>query len=77
MEIKSFIENFADQFEDMDPNVLTPETEFKELEGWNSLVALSVIAMIDEEYDVVVKGNEITGARTINDLFETVQSRVE
>ena len=77
MEIKSFIENFADQFEDMDPNVLTPETEFKELEGWNSLVALSIIAMIDEEYDVMVKGNDITCATTIEDLFKTVQSKVE
>jgi acyl carrier protein len=77
MEIKSFIENFADQFDEMDPSVLTPETEFKQLEGWNSLVALSIIAMIDEEYDVTVKGNDITGATTIEDLFKTVQSKVE
>ena len=76
MEIKEFISNFADQFDDLDANVLTPETEFKQLDDWNSLVALSVIAMIDEEYDVTLKGNDITGAKTIEDLFNIVQSKL-
>lgn len=76
MEIKEFISNFADQFDDLDANVLTPETEFKQLDDWNSLVALSVIAMIDEEYDVTVKGNDITGANTIQDLYNIVSERM-
>lgn len=76
MEIKEFISNFADQFDDLDASVLTPETEFKQLDDWNSLVALSVIAMVDEEYDVTLKGNDITGATTIEDLYNTVQSKL-
>lgn len=77
MDINSFISNFADQFDFLDDVVLTPETEFKQVEGWNSLVALSVIAMIDEEYDVTLKGNDITKAVTIEDLFKTVQRKME
>lgn len=76
MEIKEFISNFAEQFDDLDASVLTPETEFKTLEDWNSLVALSVIAMIDEEYDVTLKGNDITGSTTIQDLYNTVCERM-
>jgi acyl carrier protein len=76
MDIKEFISNFAEQFDDLDASVLTPETEFKQLEDWNSLVALSVIAMIDEEYDVTLKGNDITGAKTIQELFNTVKSKM-
>ena len=76
MDIKDFINNFAEQFDNLDASALTPETEFKALEDWNSLVALSVIAMIDEEYDVTLKGNDITGAKTIEDLFNTVQSKL-
>lgn len=76
MDIKEFISNFAEQFDDLDSSVLTPETEFKQLEDWNSLVAISVIAMIDEEYDVTVKGNDITGANTIQDLYNTVSDRM-
>lgn len=77
MDIKGFISNFADQFDDVDASVLTPETEFKQVDGWNSLVALSVIAMIDEEYDVTLKGNDISNASTIADLYNTVQSKME
>lgn len=75
MEIKTFIENFADQFDDMDVSELSSQTEFKELDDWNSLVALSVIAMIDEEYDVTIKGEDIRNAKTIEDLFTIVEKR--
>ena len=75
MDIKEFISNFADQFDYVDASALTPETKFKNLDNWNSLVALSVIAMIDEEYDVTVKGNDIIGANTIEDLFNIVSER--
>lgn len=75
MEIKEFISNFADQFDDLDASLLSPETEFKELDDWNSLVALSVIAMIDEEYDVTIKGDDIRNAKTIEDLYNNVKSK--
>lgn len=75
MEIKDFIENFADQFDDTDASVLTAETKFKELDEWSSLVALSVIAMVDDEYDVAIKGDDIRNAETIQDLFNVVKSR--
>ena len=75
MEIKEFIQNFADQFEDTDASVFTPETVFHDLDEWSSLVGLSLIAMIDDEYDVTVKGDELRAAKTINDVFELVKSK--
>ena len=77
MEIKEFIENFADQFDDTDASVLSAETKFKELDEWSSLIALSVIAMVDEEYDVTIKGDDIRGSETIQDLFDIVKSKAE
>ena len=76
MDIKDFINNFAEQFDDLDASALTPETEFKTLEDWNSLVALSVIAMVDEEYDVTIKGDDIRNAKTIEDLYNNVSSKM-
>lgn len=76
MELQDFISNFADQFDDIDASTLKGDTVFKELDDWNSLVALSVIAMIDEEYDVTLKGNDITSSDTIEDLFNTVKSKL-
>lgn len=75
MEIKDFIENFADQFDDTEASELSEETKFKELDEWSSLIALSVIAMVDEEYDVAIKGDDIRNAETIQDLFNVIESR--
>ena len=75
MELKEFIENFANQFDDTDASVFTAETKFHELEEWSSLIALSIIAMADEEYDVALKGDDIRTAVTIEDLFNTAKAK--
>jgi acyl carrier protein len=72
MEIKEFIQNFADQLDDTDAEVLTPETEFRELDDWSSLAALSIIAMVDEEYGVSIASDTFKNAKTIQDLFDQV-----
>ena len=75
MEIKEFVENFANQFDDTDPSEITATTEFRTLDEWSSLTALSIIAMVDEEYDVTLKGDDIKNANTVEDLFNTVKSK--
>lgn len=76
MEIKDFIKSFAEQFEETDASLFTPETKFKELEEWRSLIALSIIAMVDEEYDITLKGDDIRNSVTIQDLFSVVKGRM-
>ena len=75
MEIKEFIENFANQFDDTDPSEIKAETVFKELDEWSSLIALSVIAMVDEEYDITIKGDDIRNSNTVEDLFNAVKAK--
>lgn len=75
MELKDFIENFAAQFDDTDACEFKAETVFKEMDEWSSLIALSVIAMVDEEYDVTIKGDDIRNSNTIEDLFNAVKAK--
>ena len=75
MDIHEFIENFAAQFDDTDAALLTAETNFKQLDEWSSLTALSIIAMVDDEYDVIIKGNDILSSDTIQDLFNIVEKQ--
>ena len=77
MNINDFIENFAAQFDETDASVFTPETVFHELDEYSSLIALSLIALVDEEYDVTLKGDDMRSAVTIQDLFNIVQSKAE
>ena len=76
MELKDFIANFADQFEETDASEIKAETVFKDLDEWTSLIALSVISMVDEEYDVSIKGDDIRNAQTVEDLFNIVYSKL-
>lgn len=76
MELKTFIENFAAQFDDTDASVFTAETKFRDLDEWSSLIGLSLIAMVDEEYDITLKGDDIKNAITVEDLFNTVKSKM-
>lgn len=76
MEIKEFIEHFAEQFEDTELSEFKPETVFHELDEYTSLIALSIILMIDEEYGVAIDANEMSAAVTIEDLFNTVKSKL-
>jgi acyl carrier protein len=76
MEINDFIQKFADQFDDAEIGILNSNTVFKDIENWSSLIALSIIAMVDEEYDVRLKGDDIKTAITIEDLFNIVKGRL-
>ena len=72
MNLEEFIENFAAQFDDTEADQFTADTRFKQLDEWSSLAALSIIAMVDDEYDVIIKGNDIISSDTIKDLFDVV-----
>lgn len=73
--LEEFVALFAEQFDNTDVSEITAATEFKDLEEWSSLIALSVIAMVDEEFDVALKGNDILNCETIEDLFDIVKSK--
>ena len=75
MNIQNFVENFAAQFDDTEADVFTADTIFKQLDEWSSLTALSIIAMIDDEYDVIIKGNDIINSETIQDLYNIVEGK--
>ena len=75
MELKEFIVHFAEQFDDTEASEFQAETKFKELDEWSSLLALSIIAMVDEEYDIRIKGDDIRLSATIEDLFNLVKCR--
>lgn len=77
MEIKEFIEHFAEQFDDTEQSEFKLETVFHELDEYSSLIALSIIAMVDEEYGVTLNANDMSSAVTIEDLFNTVKSKAE
>lgn len=72
MELQEFVKKFAQQFDETDASEFEPGTIFKNLDEWSSLTALSVIAMIDDDYKAKVTGDNIKNASTIEDLFKMI-----
>ena len=70
MELKEFIENFAEQFDDTDASEIQANTEFHELDEWGSLVGMGVIAMVKTVYGKTITGKEIRECFTLEDLYK-------
>ena len=75
MDLIEFIDHFAQQFEDTPAELFTPSTIFKELDEWDSLTALSVMAMIDDEMAKRITGADLRSCNTVEDLFKLVISK--
>lgn len=75
MDIDTFIDNFAGQFDDTPAEEIKADTNFRDIAEWSSLTALSIIAMVDEEYGVTLKGDDIRNATTVRDIFNAVAAR--
>jgi acyl carrier protein len=76
MELNEFVEKFAEQFDDTDPSEIKADTRFRDIEEWSSLVGLSVIAMVDEEFDVLLKGEDLRQANTPEELYNIIKSKM-
>lgn len=75
MGITEFVVNFANQFDDTDPNEIKAETFFQELEEWSSLTAMGVIAFVRTEYGKAISGSEIRSCKTVEELYNLIQSK--
>ena len=74
MRLEEFVKRFAEEFDETPVEQFQSSTDFKSLEEWGSLTALSIIAMVDEEFDKRVTGTDIRNSKTIEDLYNLVIS---
>ena len=75
MEINEFITAFADQFDETDPEEITKETVFHDLEEWDSLIALAVLNMTQKKFGKSVTFDEMKVCVTVEDLFNVIASK--
>ncbi|MFZ4582413.1 MAG: acyl carrier protein [Paludibacter sp.] len=71
MEAK-FLLKFKEVLEITDRELLL-EDNFRDYEEWNSLVFLSLIAMIDEEFDVIIEGRDFKQLKTNAEIIEAIK----
>lgn len=72
MKIQEFVHNFADAIE-IDTALIGPETKFKDIDSWDSMAVLNIIAMVDDKYQKSIGGDEIEQSVTIADLWGKIE----
>ena len=73
MDLQKFIGKFAEQFDETDASEFKADTEFRTFADWGSMVGLSVIAMVDEEYGFTLNVEDFKKSKTIEELFNVVK----
>jgi len=75
MNRQEFLDAIAEILE-LEEGELKGDEKLADLEEWDSLAFLSVIAMADEEFDVVIQGEQLEKITTVNDLVALVQEHL-
>jgi len=74
MELKEFVQSFANEFDETPKDQFTASTVFKDLEEWDSLVSLSIISMVDDELEKEISSADLKKCNNIEDLYNLVSA---
>lgn len=75
MELKNFIIDFAEQFDDTDASEIDAQTSFHDLEEWDSLIALAVLNMTEKKYGKRITFDDMKRCDTVEDLFNAILAK--
>jgi acyl carrier protein len=75
MTIAHFIDTIAAEFDEVSSENILPESEFRNLEGWSSMLSLIIISKINKVYGVTITSQELAASETLNDLYKVVLSK--
>jgi acyl carrier protein len=75
--IDQFIKLVEEEFDDLQPGMMKPESKFKDVMEWNSINALIFVALVKTEFDVDINANDLVKAQTVQDLYNLIKERIQ
>lgn len=72
LEMTTFIQDFEELFDEVEQGSITKETVIRDLDEWSSLIALTLIAMADENYDIKLTGDDIRTSIIVDDIYQKI-----
>nr|WP_297230943.1 acyl carrier protein [uncultured Prevotella sp.] len=73
MDKQNFIQKFAEAL-DVEAEMLSMDTEFRLLDEWDSVAYLSIIAMLDEEYNIQIETATFKNLKTLSAVAEFIEN---
>ena len=65
-----------DEMLELDPGTLQGPETLADIDSWDSLAVISFIALADEKFNIVVAGEALAAAKTVDDLLKLVAEHV-
>jgi acyl carrier protein len=75
MDIQELIKCIEEEFDEIKTGSLSADSSIRDLDGWSSMHALILIALVDNHFDVLLTGEELKNSLTIQDLYEVISKR--
>lgn len=72
MEKNKFLIGLREQFEETDSFNLEMNTSFKDMKTWDSLTRFSIIAFLEDEFNLIFKNEDFIRCSTPELLFEFI-----
>ena len=69
MEMKEKLNLLLDLFE-LEEGELTPEMKLEDVEAWDSMTKLSLIVLMDDEFNKKLTGEQIRMFKTVQDILD-------
>lgn len=68
----TFIQDFEELFDEIEKSSIAKDTVIRDLDEWSSLIALTLIAMADENYEIKLTGDDIRTSNTVEDIYQKI-----
>ncbi len=75
MESKAFLEKFTEQFIDCDDISIDLNSNFRDVDSFDSLTGMAIIMMIEDEYGKKIEDQEFKSCKTVQELYDLLQSK--
>jgi acyl carrier protein len=77
MSIQEFIEAIENEFDELEKGTLTPSFSIRNMDGWSSMHALLLIALVDNHYELLLTGEDLRSIQTVQELYDLIQIKTK
>jgi acyl carrier protein len=70
--VEEFVQKFKNQFIDADSITLTKDSEFRQIDSWDSLTGMAVLVMIKDDYGVDIPVEKFRNQKTVQDVYSLI-----
>jgi acyl carrier protein len=75
--VNDFTKKFQHQYIDYESFELNPESEFRQIDSWDSLTGMAVLVMIKDEYGIDIPVESFRNLKTVNEVYSYILSSMK